>query len=85
MKILSIQPTPNPNAMKLLLDTPASTATKSYFNAAAGKDDPLAAQLFTIAGIKGVMLLGTMITLTKTKDAAWPPLLAAAHKILESP
>ena len=84
MKIIDTQPTPNPNAMKILLDAPVADGTKSYFNAAMAKDDPLATRLFAIEGVSGVMLLGTMVTITKQRDADWAPVLAGVRKVLEA-
>ena len=81
MKIVDIQPTPNPNAMKLLLDAPASVGTKSYFNAEMAKDDPLTAKLFAIEGVIGVMLLGTMATISKHRDAEWGTVLTGVKKV----
>ena len=84
MRITDIQPTPNPNAMKLLLDAPAADGTKSYFNPAAAHGDPLATALFAIPGVAGVMLLNTMITISKRRDADWPAILAAARTVVEA-
>ena len=44
--VVEIQPTPNPNAAKLVLDGSVSQQPMSFFNAGAAKGFPLAEALF---------------------------------------
>ena len=47
-----VQPTPNPNALKFILNSPVKTAgSSSYKSPLEAKDNPLACALFTIRGI----------------------------------
>ncbi len=82
MQVVEVAPTPNPNAMKIILDGSVCSGTKSYFNVAMAKDDPLATRLFAIPGVKGVMLLGSFITVSKSPDAAWDSILPEVKMIL---
>ena len=50
-RVTEVQPTPNPNAAKFVLDRPVSQQPVSYLNSAAAKDDPLARSLFAIPGV----------------------------------
>jgi len=84
MKVLDIVATPNPNAIKVLLDGPVSAGTQSYFNATAAVGDALATGLFAIPGVAGIMLLGTFVTVSKRKEAAWDAILPAVKAVLEA-
>ena len=84
MRVLDVVDTPNPNAMKFILESPVSTGTKSYFDAGMAKDDPLATRLFAIPGVKGVMLLGSFITITRSADTAWAQILDGVNKTLNA-
>jgi hypothetical protein len=70
-KVQEVQPTPNPNAAKFVLDRPIVEQPVSFFNAAAAKGHPLAEQLFAIPGVSSLLLLGDFITVNKTPDAKW--------------
>ena len=56
--VREIQPTPNPNAAKFVLDREISDRPISFLNPAEGSDHPLASQLFGIKGIKSILILG---------------------------
>ena len=84
MKIVGIENTPNPNAPKILLDGLIATGTKSYFNPNSAKEDPLASQFFAVPGVRGVMLLGTFITITKAPDSSWDTITPELHRILSA-
>ena len=66
-----IQPTPNPNAAKFLLDREIVDQPTSFFDAGAAKDHPIANRLFAIPGVSSLLLLGDFITVNKTPDAKW--------------
>ena len=80
--VVEIQPTPNPNAVKLMLDRPVSEQPMSFFNAAAAKDHPLASQLFAIEGVSSLLLLGDFITINKSPDRKWADITAKARAVL---
>jgi hypothetical protein len=83
VKIIDMQTTPNPNAMKIFVDAPVAAGTKSFFRAEAAAADPLASKLFQIDGVIGVMLLGSFLTISKHRDAEWEAVLAGVRKVLE--
>ena len=80
--MIEIQPTPNPNAFKFVLDRPVSQQPVSFFNAAAAKDYPLAKRLFEIPGVSSLLLLGDFITVNKTPDAAWDEITKRVQAVL---
>lgn len=77
-----VQPTPNPNARKFILDRPISAQPASFFNAASATDHPLARQLFAIPGISSLLLLGDFVTVNKAPDAAWEPIARQVKRVL---
>jgi NFU1 iron-sulfur cluster scaffold homolog, mitochondrial len=82
--IREVLPTPNPNAMKFVLDQPISQQPMSFLNAAAAVNHPLAQQLFGISGVTSVLLLGDFVTINKSSDARWPDIKRNVQQILSS-
>ncbi len=80
--VIEVQPTPNPNAMKFVLDGQVSEDSLSFFNAAAGKAHPLASKLFGIAGVASLLLLGNFVTVNKTPSAKWTAITPKVKKVL---
>ncbi len=70
--ILEQLPTPNPNAMKFVLDRSISDQPMSFLNATAADQHPLAKRLFDIHGVTSVLLLGDFVTINKSPEAKWP-------------
>jgi hypothetical protein len=81
-KVQEVQPTPNPNAAKFVLDRPIVEQPTSFFNAAAATGHPLAEQLFAIPGVSSLLLLGDFITVNKTPDAKWGEITPRVKAIL---
>lgn len=84
MKVVQFEATPNPNAVKCLLDARASEGPRSYFNAAAAQADPLARALFAVPGVTNVLILGDFITVSKDPAAAWSALKPAVRRVIEA-
>jgi len=82
INVSDIQPTPNPNALKFVLDRPVSDQPASFFNAEAAKDHPLASKLFAVSGVSSLLLLGDFITVNKRPEAAWPQIKRAVRDVL---
>jgi hypothetical protein len=82
--VSEVQPTPNPNATKYVLDRPISQSPVSFFNAASAKDHPVASLLFAIGGVSGVLLLGDFVTVNKTPDAKWSEITSKVKRVLGS-
>ena len=83
-RVREIQPTPNPNAAKSVLDKPVSENPASFFNAEQAVDHPLAARLFAIEGVSSLLLLGDFITVNKSPDADWKAVSDRVKAILAS-
>ncbi len=80
--VKSFQPTPNPNAIKCLLDGRLENAPRSYFKAEDARNDPLAARLFAIPGVTNLLLQPDWITVSKAPDADWKPIRLAIERVL---
>ena len=79
---VSFEGTPNPNAMKFVLDRPAVPAGSLSFTSpeeAAG--DPLGERLFQIPGVVGIFAVKDFVTVTKEASVSWGGL---THPIVEA-
>ena len=80
--ITGIESTPNPNAIKCVLDRPISAGTRSFLDREMAVGDPLALRLFAITGVTCVMFCGRFVTVNKAPDAGWGPIKRAIHRAL---
>ena len=83
-KVIEIQPTPNPNALKFVLDTPISQQPISFFDASAAVEHPLARRLFDIEGVTSLLLLGDFVTINKSPAARWDDIKRQAKAALKA-
>lgn len=83
-KVTEVQPTPNPNAVKFLLDRPISDNPISFLNPSEGQRHPLASKLFALNGVTSLLLLGDFITVNKSGNVNWSGLTKKVEEILES-
>ena len=71
-KILDIEGTPNPNAIKFLLKERLSWGVpRSFYSPAQASDDPLAAALFAIEHVTNVYYVDNWISVTQDGKADW--------------
>lgn len=81
-KVAEIQPTPNPNALKFILDRSVAAQPISFFNADAAQGHPLACKLFAIPGVSSLLLLGDFITVNKRPEANWAEIKRVVRQVL---
>jgi hypothetical protein len=77
---IDIQPTPNVNALKFVVNrrlTEGRSQTFRSLEEAAGH--PLAARLFAISGVVQVFLLNDFVTVTRDPAATWDEIAASAE------
>ncbi len=77
-----VEPTPNPNAVKFMLDRDISAGSESFLNPSAGESHALAKQLFAIEGVASLLFLGNFVTVNKTAAATWKSLTPKVKKLL---
>jgi hypothetical protein len=83
-RIVEVQSTPNPNALKFILDRAISDQPISFFNASAAMDHALARDLFTIDGVTTLLLLGDFVTVNKRADKPWAQITPKVTRMLET-
>jgi hypothetical protein len=85
MKLLSVEPTPSPNSMKLNVDErwPAGRRAAYTPERADEAPEPLRS-LLKIEGVKGVFRTADFIALDRKPGADWPRILAEAAKLFET-
>ena len=81
-RVSEIQPTPNPNAAKFILDRPVAEQPTSFFRASDAEGFPLAEKLFEIPGVSSLLFLGDFITVNKAPDAAWDEITPRVRAVL---
>ncbi|MFG0305190.1 MAG: NifU N-terminal domain-containing protein [Phycisphaerales bacterium JB040] len=86
LRVVRIEPTPNPNAVKVVVQPAPAGGIRSYFNAgqAAGEADPLAHALFAIPGVTSLLIHETFVSVNKSPDAGWGPIKRAAERVIEA-
>ena len=80
--VREVQPTPNPNAVKLVLDRTVSPEPQSFHSPDAAKGNDLAERLMALKGVTAVLLLHDFVTLNKSSEARWADITARAKRIL---
>jgi len=73
-RVAEVQATPNPNAVKFVLDRVIAEQPASFLRADAAKQCPPAEQLFAIEGVSSVLFLGDFVTINKHPNVPWPPI-----------
>ena len=81
-RITEFQPTPNPNALKCILDQPISPGPRSFLNAGAAAEDPLARALFEVEGVTCILMNGGWMTVNKRAEMAWSKVKPAIVRVL---
>lgn len=81
-KVVAFETTPNPNAIKCVLDRPIAAIPRSYRAPGDGADDEIAAALFAIEGVRNLLFLHDWVTVGKSPDAAWPAIKRAVKREL---
>ncbi|MFK7739256.1 MAG: NifU family protein [Planctomycetota bacterium] len=86
MKVSSIQPTPNPNAFKFLLDATVAKSgqTRAYAKPEQANDDVLAQALFAVPGIETLFFCDNFVTVSMIAEADWRAVAEQVTKLLES-
>lgn len=84
MRILSIEPTPNPNSMKLNLAESLPDGVKWSFTREENSGaPPHLRRLLAVEGVRSVYQVADFIALERSPQADWRPILAAAQTALE--
>ena len=81
-RVTEVQPTPNPNAAKFMLDRPISDGPVSFLSRDQADGHPIARAMFAIPGVTSVLLLGDFVTVNKSAEASWPQMKRKVQQVL---
>jgi len=85
MQDIQIQPTPNPNALKFILEENVKNEGKSSYRTSEDcKFNPLAQKLFFLRGIDQVLFFQNVITVSKFSFAKWDELEPEITKVIDN-
>ena len=85
MSDLTIVPerTPNPNAMKFRMNRQVNPGpARSYYAASSARNDPVAARLFELPSVTGVLSLSDFCSVNQDGTADWEDLIPKVEAIL---
>ena len=84
-KVLSTQPTPNPDAMKFLVSHPVIVeGTRSFSSEDEAKGDAFAEALFALPGILNVYVSQDYVSVTKSMMECWTDLVEPIRDVIEN-
>ncbi len=81
-KVKAYEPTPNPDALKCLLDTHISGHPRSFIGAAQAAGDPVAGPMFERARLRAVLINTDWISINKEPDADWNEIKPIVEQVL---
>ena len=75
-KVVNIEPTPNPNALKFVVKHPLATGgARSFRDFASAVGDPLGSAIFALGNVASVFYMDRFVTVNKHPTAAWAELI----------
>ena len=81
---ISVEGTPNPHAAKFVLDRELpGEGSRSYREAESAADDPLAARLFEVPGVRALLIVENFITVTKSPTVEWSRVIEPIREAIE--
>ena len=80
--LVQAQPTPNPNAMKFVVEGAYFAKPLSFPSAEAAARHPLAVRLFALDGVYNVFMVQDFITVNKHPELAWAALVTQIEQII---
>ena len=80
-----VDTTPNENALKFTISQPViESGHKTFSNAEAAAELPIAKALFALDGVVSVFLMADFITVSKKPEVSWEGIQAAAISLIEN-
>lgn len=83
MKVTRNDPTPNPDAIKFVLDGQIVSAGSRSFRDRTLCEDPVAKRLFEIEEVVSVFFVSNVVTVTKDPFGDWSVLIPRINQVLE--
>jgi len=84
-KVINIEPTPNPDALKFILQRPIlKSGVRSFRDFGAAVGDPLGSALFALGHVTSVFYMDRFVTVNKEPAAEWSDLIDAVCEVVEA-
>ena len=84
MKLIGIEPTPNPNSMKLVLDATLAPGVKATYRAGDEVSAPLMRDLLSIDGVAGLFHTSDFMAVQRTPGTDWQEILAQVRIVFDA-
>ena len=85
LKVLDVDLTPNPQALKFVLnDKLLNIETRSFQSKAEAESDPLAKQIFELEGVVSVFYMDKFVTIEKEPATSWNKIQKPFAEIVKS-
>lgn len=81
-RVTEFQPTPNPNALKCTVTPRIPDPPRSFRSPEDAASDPLAAALFGVEGVCGLLINGDWITVNKRAEVEWTSIKQGVQEVL---
>ena len=82
VRVIEFLETPNPNAVKCVLDRSLGERPRSYFRAEEAASDAVGRALFAIEGVTNVLISGDWVTVSKRSEVAWGPVREGVRRVM---
>ena len=83
-KVVNIEPTPNPDALKFIVQKPIlRSGTRSFRDFAAAVGDPLGSKIFALGPVTSVFYMDRFVTVNKDVNAEWTGLIDPICEAIE--
>lgn len=84
MQVLTVESTPNPNALKFTVNARLlASGSRSFDKPEAAGDDELAKKLFGLDGVTSVFYMERFVTVSKNNEVSWSDLEPVIRETLE--
>ncbi len=85
VKVLHVEATPNPDALKFIVDQKIlASGAKSFDDPSAGKNDSLAKALFSLKAVRSVFYMDRFVTVSKVPGVEWNGLQAQVIEAIQT-
>jgi hypothetical protein len=79
----SIDPTPNPNSLKITVSTVLSAGPMTFQSPAEAEKNELVKKLFTIPGLRSIFVINNFATVTKDPATSWDEIEPKLREVVE--
>lgn len=81
-RVLRYETTPNPDALKCILDARLSESPRSFIGKDQAAGDPIAGPIFEHARLRAILINTDWMTINKEPDADWKDIKPVVERVL---